>query len=120
MKSARKIIAFPKSPLRPNADETAFLPAALEVVETPASPAGRAVAAAIIGIFCFSLAWASLTHIDMLASEPGKTILSGCSKVRHPFETGIVRATHVRDGQRVFSGDVLVELDPRINEAERG
>jgi subfamily B ATP-binding cassette protein HlyB/CyaB len=29
------------------------MPAALEVIETPASPAGRAVAAAIIGIFFF-------------------------------------------------------------------
>jgi hemolysin D len=119
MKSARRIIAFPKAPLRPNADETAFLPAALEVVETPASPAGRAVAAAIIGIFCFSLAWASLSHLDIVASAPGKIVPSGGTKVIQPFETGIVRAIHVRDGQRVNVGDVLVELDPRINEAER-
>jgi hemolysin D len=119
MKSAKKIIAFPKFPLRPNADETAFLPAALEVVETPASPAGRAVGAAIIAIFCFSLAWASLSHIDIVASAPGKIVASGGTKVIQPFETGIVRAIHVRDGQRVNVGDVLVELDPRINEAER-
>ena len=56
MKSANKIIAFPKANVRTNADETAFLPAALEIVETPASPAGRAVAATIIAIFCFALA----------------------------------------------------------------
>jgi hemolysin D len=119
MKSAKKIIAFPKFPLRPTADETAFLPAALEVVETPASPAGRAVAAAIIAIFCCSLAWASLSHIDIVASAQGKIVASGGTKVIQPFETGIVRAIHVRDGQRVNVGDVLVELDPRINEAER-
>jgi hemolysin D len=119
MKSARKIIAFPKSRLRPNADETAFLPAALEVVETPASPAGRAVAAAIMAMFCFALAWASLSHIDIVASAPGKIVPSGGTKVIQPFETGIVRAIHVREGQRVGVGDVLVELDPRINEAER-
>jgi hemolysin D len=36
-----------------------------------------------------------------------------------PFETGIVRAIHVSDGQRVNAGDVLIELDPSINESER-
>ena len=36
-----------------------------------------------------------------------------------PFETGIVRAIHVSDGQRVNAGDVLIELDPSINKSER-
>jgi hemolysin D len=31
----------------------------------------------------------------------------------------MVRAIHVRDGQTVKAGDVLIELDPRINESER-
>jgi hemolysin D len=119
MKSVRKVIAFPKSPLRQTADETAFLPAALEVVETPASPAGRGVAAAIMAVFCFAVAWASLSHIDIVASAQGKVVPSGGTKVIQPFETGIIRAIHVRDGQRVNAGDVLVELDPTINESER-
>jgi hemolysin D len=119
MRSVSKILAFPKPNARANADETAFLPAALEIVETPASPAGRAVAATIIAIFCFSLAWASLGHIDIVASAPGKIIASGGTKVIQPFETGIVRAIHVHDGQTVNAGDILIELDPRINEAER-
>ena len=36
-----------------------------------------------------------------------------------PFETGVVRAIHVQDGQRVKAGDVLIELDPTVNAAER-
>ena len=43
---------------------------------------------------------------------------SGRTKVIQPFETGVVRAIHVRDGQSVKAGDVLIELDPTINEAE--
>src|SRR5262249_31731624 len=35
------------------------------------------------------------------------------------FEIGIVRAIHVRDGQEVRKGEVLIELDPRMNESER-
>jgi hemolysin D len=119
MKSANKIISFPKTRARASAEETAFLPAALEIVETPASPVGRAVAVTIITIFCFALAWASLGRIDIVASAPGKIIPSGGTKVVQPFEIGMVRAIHVREGQTVKAGDVLIELDPRINESER-
>jgi hemolysin D len=37
-----------------------------------------------------------------------------------PFETGVVRAIHINDGQTVRAGDVLIELDPTINDAELG
>jgi len=119
MKSADKIISFPKARVRPRAEETAFLPAALEIVETPASPVGRAVAMTIIAIFCFALAWAALGQIDIVASAPGKIIPSEGTKLVQPFEIGMVKAIHVRDGQTVKAGDLLIELDPRINESER-
>jgi hemolysin D len=38
--------------------------------------------------------------------------------VIQPFETGVVRAIGVADGQNVNAGDVLIELDPTINEGE--
>jgi hemolysin D len=119
MKSANKIISFPNARFRGSRNEAAFLPAALEIIETPASPVGRAVAATIIAIFCVALAWASLGSIDIVASAPGKIIPSEGTKVIQPFEIGIVRAIHIRDGQTVRAGDVLIELDPRINESER-
>src|SRR5947209_13883754 len=107
MKSVKNIVAFPLAG-RAKSDETAFLPAALEIVETPASPAGRAVAATIIAIFCFSVGWASFSHVDIVASASGKIVASGGTKVIQPLEMGIVRAIHVRDGQQVKAGDVLV------------
>lgn len=55
--------------------------------------------------------------------RPGKVIPSGHSKVIQPviqqFETGIVRAIHLQDGQAVKQGDVLIELDPTQNRADR-
>src|SRR5215211_7885090 len=108
MKPAKNIVAFPKLSGRAKADETAFLPAALEIVETPASPAGRAVAVTIMAIVCFSIGWASLSHVDIVASASGKIIPSGGTKVIQPFEMGIVRAIHVRDGQKISAGEILV------------
>src|ERR1700680_4528865 len=101
MKSVSKIVSFPRAKARLSAQETAFLPAALEIVETPASPAGRAVAAAIIVISCFAFAWASLGRVDIVASALGNIIPSGGTKVVQPFEIGIVRAIHVHNGQTV-------------------
>jgi hemolysin D len=104
---------------RRRAEEIAFLPAALEIVETPASPIGRAIAATIALLFCAALAWTAWGTIDIVASAPGKIVSSGRSKVIQPLETGVIRAIHVQDGQIVRSGDVLIELDPTVNAAER-
>src|SRR5215472_10240421 len=100
-------------------DELAFLPAALEIVETPPSPTGRMIAATIMLLFCAALAWAAWGTIDIVASAAGKVVPSGRVKVVQPFETGVVRAIRVQDGQAVRAGDVLIELDPTVNAAER-
>src|SRR5438067_13641489 len=106
MTSARKIIEFPNKPVRRNEYETEFLPAALEVVEKPPSPIGRAMGATIIAFFCLALVWAAVGTLDIVASAPGKIIPSGRTKLIQPFETGVVRAIHVHDGQHVGAGDV--------------
>jgi hemolysin D len=111
-----KVIPLPR---RRDWVDLAFLPAALEIVETPPSPTGRAIGLTIIALFALGLAWASLGTVDIIASAPGKLIPSGRTKVIQPFETGVVRAIHVRDGQSVAAGEVLIELDPTMNEAER-
>ena len=119
MKSAKNVIAFPREAKR-DRDELAFLPAALEIVETPPSPIGRAIGLTIIALFCLALTWACFGQIDIVASAPGKIIPSGRTKVIQPFETGVVHTIHVRDGQSVKAGDVLIELDPTMNQAELG
>ena len=116
---AKNVIAFPGRFARPDNHDLAFLPAALEIVETPASPVGRAIGATVIAIFCLALAWASFGDVDIIASASGKIIPSGGTNLIQPFETGVVRAIHVRNGETVKAGQVLIELDPTMNEAER-
>lgn len=113
-----RVIPFRRTRTSRN-EELAFLPAALEIVETPPSPIGRSVGAAIILLFCAALVWAACGTIDIVASASGKILPGGRVKVIQPFETGVVRSIRVQDGQKVKAGDVLIELDPTANEAER-
>ena len=116
--SARRVIPFQREQKR-RGEELAFLPAALEIAETPPSPIGRAIGATLILLFCAALVWAWLGTIDIVASATGKIVPSGSTKVIQPFETGVVRSIRVQDGQAVKMGDVLIELDPTVSAAER-
>lgn len=104
--------------VRKRGSDLEFLPAALEIVETPASPVGRAIALLIMAFFAVALIWASFGHVDIIASATGKVVPSGRTKLVQPYDTGVVRAIRVQDGQAVRQGDVLIELDPTINTAE--
>ena len=81
--------------------EAEFLPAVLEIQDSPPSPVGRGVGGTIMAVFAAGILWASLGHIDIVAVAPGKIIPSGYSKVIQPFENAVVRAIRVRDGQSV-------------------
>ena len=91
--------------------EREFLPAALEIIETPAPALPRAVLWAIVAALGFAIAWASIGMVDMVAVAPGKIIAADKTKVIQPSEVGLVKRILVADGQMVKAGDVLIELD---------
>ena len=91
--------------------ETAFLPAALEVRETPPAPAARSIIAVILLFFVIALIWAALGEVDVVAVAHGSIIPSGHSKVVQPLEKGVVKTIWVKEGQHVQSGELLLELD---------
>jgi hemolysin D len=96
-----------------------FLPAALEILETPASPAGRMIGATIILFFAIAIVWSIVGHVDIVATASGKIVPTGRTKTIQPLETGIVSAIHVQDGDLVTAGQVLIELDRTVTQAER-
>jgi hemolysin D len=116
--SVPRVVPFPPKQKR-RGEELAFLPAALEIVETPPSPIGRAIRMVIIGLFCAAIIWAGWGTIDIVSSATGKILPSARTKIVQPFEADVVRAIRVQDGQAVKAGDVLIELDPTLNAAER-
>lgn len=99
-------------------DEIAFLPAHLELTETPVSPAARWTMRIIVAFFCSALLWACIGKVDVVAVAPGKTVVGSRTKVIQPLETAVVRRILVRDGQAVKQGDILVELDATATGAD--
>jgi membrane fusion protein, hemolysin D len=95
-----------------------FLPAALEMQESPPSPVGRAVTWTIMAVCAVAVLWASLSRIDIVAVAQGKIIPSEYSKVIQPLESGVVTAIHVQNGTEVRKGDVLIALDPTVHSAD--
>jgi len=115
-----KLLRFPKpSAERRSAAELEFLPAALELIETPASPLGRITMWTLIALVVVAMVWACLGKVDIIATAPGRIIPSGQVKLIQPFEIGVVKAIHVKDGDHVQADDLLIELDPTTNTADR-
>src|SRR5208337_5170703 len=96
-----------------------FLPAALELLETPPSPV-RIVAIWAIGLFfAAALAWSYFGWLEIYAVAQGRIQPSGRSKVVQPLDPGRVVGIAVENGSRVEAGDLLVELDSRETGADR-
>lgn len=96
-----------------------FLPAALEIIETPPAPLRVATLWFICVAFLGALAWAWLGSIDIHAVAQGRIQPSGRSKVIQPVEPGKVVAIKVQNGTTVAAGDLLLELDPTETGADR-
>lgn len=95
-----------------------FLPSALEIEQTPASPLGRNIIIGIFLIILISIVYASMSKVDMVAVARGKVIPNGRVKVIQVPTEGVVTAIHVEEGDRVKKDDLLVELDKTMKQVD--
>jgi hemolysin D len=95
-----------------------FLPAAIEVEQTPSSKAGRAIIWAIVILFTIAAIWAYFGKVDIVAVAQGKVIPSEHIKHIQPLEAAKIKAIHVREGQYVQKGDPLITLDNTQTQAD--
>lgn len=99
-------------------EENEFLPAVLEVTETPPSPIARIVLWSLMLLLVIGLLWTILGDVDEVAVAQGKVIPRGQVKVVQSQYSGVIKAIRVKDGQQVKSGDILVELDQTVSAAD--
>jgi membrane fusion protein, hemolysin D len=98
--------------------EAQFLPAALALQETPVSPAPRVAMWLLIAFAIIVLIWTEFGRIDVVATAHGKIVPNGRIKTIQPIETATVKAIYVSDGQAVKAGQVLIELDATVANAD--
>ncbi|NVM87525.1 hemolysin D [Variovorax sp. SG517] len=98
--------------------EKAFHSPTLSIEEAPPAPFASGLMWALAALLLGAIAWACIGQIEIVATAPGRLIPDGRVKVLQTIEPALVRAIHVREGQRVKEGDLLIELDPTLSQAD--
>lgn len=107
-----------RSTKQSNRTDNEFLPAAIEILETPASPVRAAMIWLICVLAALALIWAYFGKFDIVATAQGKIQPVGRVKIVQSEEPGRVIVANAVNGIRVQKGEVLVELDPTTARAE--
>ena len=97
----------------------AFLPAALEIQESPPNPLVRWLAWSLLALVVIVIIWALLGHVNIVASAEGKIIPSSRVKQVQPLEKGMVKALLVSEGEYVKQGQPVIELDTTLTHADK-
>lgn len=98
--------------------EHEFLPAALEVQTAPPSPIGRVITWSIVILVALAIAWTCWGKMDIVVVAQGKVIPGDRVKTIQALEIGVVSTIHVREGQAVKAGEVLLALDATQTRAD--
>ena len=102
----------------PHVDDRAFLPAAVEIIETPPSPHAISMTLGICAFLAAALVWCWFGRLDVYATARGKIEPAGHAKIVGALDPGKVATVGAKEGQAVKAGDVLVALDTSEPEAE--
>ena len=100
------------------AAERAFLPAALEVIETPPAPLARFTALTICAVVLAAIVWSAVGKVDIISIATGKIVAPSHTQVVQPLEGGSIKAIMVTNGAAVKAGQPLLLLDDTDAAAE--
>ena len=100
-------------------DEAQFLSAALSIQETPPSKTARLLGWLLSAMVLVAVVWSILGRMDIVVNAQGKVIPSQRVKTIAAVETGNVVRLDVEEGQHVKEGQLLIQLDTGVHDAER-
>ena len=69
-------------------------------------------------VFVLALFWTCVAKIDVIVQAPGKIVSDKSIVALKPVDTQIIEKVHVKIGDIVRKGDILITFDPTINNAE--
>ena len=94
-----------------NEHEKEFLPAVLEVTETPPSHAARLLTYLIMLMFTVLILWSVLGKIDIIATATGKLIPASNIKTIQTLVDSEIEEIFVQEGQYVKEGQDLIKFN---------
>ena len=101
-----------------NSDHHDFKPILAEIEERPTNPLGVYFLWTIISLMIVVLLGLFLVKIDVVIAARGKIIPVGDVKVIQPLETGVITKIHVKEGDYVKEGAILLEIDPSVDTSD--
>lgn len=116
MASIHKTRTQTVSSLSPDALD--FAPGLLAIQESPPSRMPRTVLYLVMSLFTILFAWALLSKLDVIASAEGKLVPQSFLKIVQPADSGVVEAILVKEGQEVTAGQILMQMDAKLAEAD--
>lgn len=88
------------------------------MLQVPIPRAWRVTAWLFPGVCLAAFAWSWFGRVDVVATASGRTVPSGQVKHVQAAESGIVKRIHVREGQRVSAGQLLVTFEDQAAAAD--
>lgn len=94
-----------------NEHEKEFLPAVLEVTETPPSHAARLLMYIIMLMFTVLILWSVIGKIDIIATATGKLMPASNIKTIQTLTDSEIEEIYVQEGQYVKEGQDLIKFN---------
>lgn len=101
-----------------NNDYHDFKPIIAEIEDRPVNPIGTYFLWTIISLMVVVILGLYFVKVDVVVTAQGKIVPLGDVKVMQPLETGVVTAIHIKEGDYVKKGDILLEIDPSVDTAD--
>ncbi|HEY9626019.1 MAG TPA: HlyD family type I secretion periplasmic adaptor subunit [Coleofasciculaceae cyanobacterium] len=78
----------------------------------------RMLAGTLSALIFGAIGWAYFSIVDEVAVTEGSLVPSVQVRPVRALEGGVIREIHVKEGQQVKKGDVLLEEDPKLSQSE--
>lgn len=95
-----------------------FKPDATAIEERPVPVSIYAVMYTVCALLVCAVAWAFIGTMDRIVVAQGKVTTTARQMVLQPFGVSKILAVHVKTGDRVRKGDVLISFDPAFAKAD--